>query len=819
MTNQLVLRRHTFDQDHGVFPVRAGQTLGAMLREGAQGAELSDLLEVRIGGIEVPRHLWDRVRPKEGAAIHVTGKLAGSGGWRQVLMIVVAVFATWITGGGAAGMLGPAFGAGTFGAAALGAAVMVAGTLAVNALIPPPRPTSSSGTEGRFNALTGSQNGINPYGPIPIVIGESRFYPPHAALPYNINVGEASYQYCLFDLGYLTPGAVVSDIRIGDTPIEDYDSVAFNVTTTPTLYKNDVSQESVNASMDYGDAVERTTAPDVEGIAIDIVYITGLFGVGTSGKDFAMDNYWDVHYREVGTTTWLEPPSPRLSGMVLGGAGGMYRTRQLKKKPFAVGLAWDVPVGQYEVRVTRPTQSLGGSDNTYVDDATWAVLRSIKHIEPSRTGTTKLELRIRATDQLNGTLQTLSCHVFQKIPVWDRDTDTWTDELTCNTGWIYRWLLSECPAFSKHVPASRINLEQIADYADFCETHGLETRRVLDARATAGELIRNVLAGSLGSLGQTNGQYGVVFDAGETQPSMSFTPAEARNFTGQRVFTRTPHALRVRFINPTANWEPDEIIVLDDGYSWRGKDARGNASSDPEPTTFEVLDLQQACYAQQAWQLGRHHFAQAKFRPSTYSWETDIAGLGCTRGDVVDVTSDVTEWGYGAGRVVAVDGTTVVLQSEIETEAGKTYRAQVRRVNADGGFVVTEAYDVTPHSPVTDTFYFATAPVVAPGDFVIVGETGNVTQKLILTGLRSAADLGFQMTAVAYDSRVEPYWTDPPATIISEITGRAIEPPDPPVVDGVTSSPDSGDPDDAGIYRPGVEIGVRPPDGIRYIEK
>ncbi|MDV3238775.1 MAG: hypothetical protein LOY58_08000, partial [Gammaproteobacteria bacterium] len=128
----LILRRHPFDQSPGAFPVRSGQTLGAMLREGAQGAELSEMIEVRIGGIEVPRHLWDRVRPKEGTAIHVTGKVAGRSGWRAVLMIVVAVFAWWA---------GPLVAGGTVGFVAGGsaafwtAAIYMVGSLAVNALI------------------------------------------------------------------------------------------------------------------------------------------------------------------------------------------------------------------------------------------------------------------------------------------------------------------------------------------------------------------------------------------------------------------------------------------------------------------------------------------------------------------------------------------------------------------------------------------------------------------------------------------------------------------------------------------------------------
>lgn len=829
-THDLVLRRHPFDQSPGVFPVRAGQSLGAMLREGAQGAELSELLTVSINGVEVPRQYWDRVRPKEGALIQVTGQVAGNGGGRNVLrsvlMIVVAVVAMWVTGGGAAGALGSAFGAGTFGAYALGAAVSVVGTLAVNALVPPPKPPSPTGTDGRWNMLTGTSNHMDPYGAVPCVVGEMRFYPKHAAIPYTVSVGEDSYQYCLFDLGFLTTGATVTDLRIGDTPIGDFQGVSYEVTTTPTIYRSDVAETAVMAGLEDNEEVIRTTAPDVDEVALEVVYAAGLFGVGTNGKDFARDGYWDFHYRAVGSPTWLALPSPRLSGVEANAtADGTHKIRAMRKKPFAIGVAFDVAPGQYEVRVKRRAHPEGNSDNTFVDDSTYTVLRSIRHTNPSTTGTTKLAMRIKANDQLNGALQTLSCLVRQKIPVWDRITDTWSDQFSLNTAWVTYWLATECAALHTHAPASRMDLERWADYAEFCDLHGLETRRTLDGRQTCGELLNDVLAGSLASLGQVNGKYAPVFDAGESTPSMVFTELEAGEFRGQRAFVRVPHALRVRFVNPDANWRSDEIVVLDDGYSYRGVDARGVASALPEPTRFESVELQIACEPAQAWRLGRFHLAQIKYRASVYHWRADISALGVTRGDVVDVQSPVTEWGVGAGFVVSVaaggptGAATVVLTDEVETDPAKTYRAQVRRVSG-GAIVATETYDVTPHAPISATFYFATMPTLAAGDVVVIGETAQGSRRLLVTGCAGDKDLGFTLSGVPYDARVAPYWANPPASFTSEITGGVIDPPDPPNVIGVISGPDNDDRNDEGITVPSVQIGIGGQTGfVRNIER
>src|SRR5690606_7212379 len=106
--------------------------------------------------------------------------------------------------------------------AAVGATYMLA-SLAVNALTKPPAPGGggdANSTDGQWFQLTGTSNQINPWGVIPFVVGKSRLYPPHAALPYTETIGEKNYQYCLFDLGH---GDIeVSDIRIGNTPISDF---------------------------------------------------------------------------------------------------------------------------------------------------------------------------------------------------------------------------------------------------------------------------------------------------------------------------------------------------------------------------------------------------------------------------------------------------------------------------------------------------------------------------------------------------------------------------------------------------------------------
>ena len=147
-----------------------------------------------------------------------------------------------------------------------------------------------------------------------------------------------------------------------------------------------------------------------------------------------------------------------------------------------MGISWDVPAGsQVEIEIQRQPINDTDTRNTYVQSATWTVLRSIKHTNPSTTGTNKLYVRIRANEQLSGTLQTLSCMVRQKVPVYDRGSGTWSaPQATMNPAWCTWWLMTQCPAVAKHVPLSRMDLDSFADYAEWCDAHQLQTRLAMD---------------------------------------------------------------------------------------------------------------------------------------------------------------------------------------------------------------------------------------------------------------------------------------------------------------------------------------------------
>lgn len=832
----LHLRGHEFDAP-GVVYASPGQTLQKMLQEAASGAEISADVVVRVGGYAVPREAWGRLRPKAGVRVDVLRQGLAKGGARQILATVAMIVVAYYAPGWGASL---AKGAGWSAAAgnAIASGITLAASLAVNALVSVPM-ASGGGSEAQrsWNALTGSSNQINPYGVIPLILGEHRYFPPHAAIPYTDVLGYDAYQCCMFDLGF---GALnISELRIGDTPAQSFNDFQWELSwpggAAPKLYTNDIDEQAVNATMNSeGDQVLRTTAPGVDAISLDLLFSNGLKVFGDSlNKGWPMWVLWRVEYRLVGSPTWLTPPSPRLSkllGTWIAGADeypttppapGLYLSWDQTRDPFASGIAWDVDGGQYEVRVTRVARK-DQTNRTWADGAIWTSFRSIRYTSPSTTGTSKLNVRVKGTDQLSGTLQTFSVLARSIVPVYNRSTNTWSNQFTRNPAWIAYWLMTRCQALVEHVPASRIDLDSFADFAGYCTVHGLECRMVVDAPITARDLLNKVLACGLGDIGNRDGRYCVVFDRNISAASAELSPLDIKEFSASRQFIKLPHALRVQFKNPQADWQDDEIIVVQDGYSYRGMDARGNPSGDPSATLFETLRLEWAMLPKQAWRIARYHLAQGLFRSTIYSFTTDISGLGIVRGDVIDVAHDVAEWGTGWGRVVALTngtpdgdgGATLKLDTEIFTDPLRLYGIQTRTA---GG--AKRKVNCHPHSPYSDTFYLDTRPAgTVVGDRVVVGERGIEMTTLIITGVRYSEDLSSSFTAVAYDARVDPYWKNPPESIISEISGRNYGVPAAPKVTVAVSDPVNDEVDDAGIPTAVVRIGTAPRHGFMTLE-
>lgn len=436
-------------------------------------------------------------------------------------------------------------------------------------------------------------------------------------------------------------------------------------------------------------------------------------------------------------------------------------TTSNRTEPIRRTIAWAVPRGQYDVRVRRVTPD--SSDQTILDQVHWTALRPITNEDPiAMEGLAKIALRIKATDQLSGTIDQLNCMVRSIVPDYDRDAGTWIERASNNPASLYRWIL-QGRGNARPVADSRIDLATPEAVHEECRVNGWTFNAVLDFPGTLYERLSDVAAAARASFGMRDGRFSLVRDRPQTTPVQLFTPRNSWGFRGRKAFPDLPHGLRVGYLDQTRGYERLERIVLDDGYQLDAEvlgypgsgpvDAFGNPAPDlPPATLFETIELFGITDPDLVFRHARYHIAVARLRPEIYTLEVDCEHLVCVPGDLVLVTHDVPLLGSAFGRVLRLitdDADNLIgleLDEAITMDAGVEYRITVRL--ADGtmftGVVATNegtSREIYLANPVDST-----TPRPDVGDLFGFGPAGLQTRELVVQSIDVHPDLSATLT-------------------------------------------------------------------------
>lgn len=348
------------------FEVAPGFTIAEILEQAAIPEPLWNNVVVTMNGITVERDQWLRVEPREEdiLGIHVI-PLGGDdkGILRLVAMIAVTVVATIFGGplGAAIGLKGTA-------AAAVGTAIItLAGTLVVNALIPPPKPaTPSLSAAGDAYFLNSQSNRARLYETIPKVYGLHKIFGNLAVAPSIFSAGTSSIFTGLYDwgLGKLD----VWDIRAGDTKLSRFPATIRTLKDVPDYFDPDdphlglapvdleiVEYPTKSAELNIalnknGDIGQPQTAPMSKSAVVELAFPSGLVRYDEKGNEQTLSINFNGEYRGPDTGgVWKRWPSGtrgyagdhfRVSGGVLTG-----RDQKNPNDPAAV----DVELDRYEL--------------------------------------------------------------------------------------------------------------------------------------------------------------------------------------------------------------------------------------------------------------------------------------------------------------------------------------------------------------------------------------------------------------------------------------------------------------------------------------
>lgn len=710
---------------------------------------------------------WRRIKPRPGVRVIIRA-VPGKTLLRSILQIIVAIAAialAYFFAPALAGALGISTG---LAQGIIGIGVSVLGNLLINALIPPAKPEE---THTRY-VINGWRNRLDADGAIPLVLGKTRYAPPFGALSYSEIVGDNLYIRTLFCFGY--GQLALDDFRIGKTSLAEYDEVDIQVRDglaeddPITLMPTQRAEESVGAELtrpwprnDAGDIVAgasietpvtRATGADASGASVILAWPSGLFTVDDDGDVRSTTVSVRIDQRLVTADEWQTVTTLVISAKT---REGMYRQH-----------TWAFPSrGRWQVRCVMMTDE---TTSTQVNNRTsWAALQTIRPEYPLAVSDplALVGLRIKATHQLNGTLDNFSAVASRVCPDWDHTTSTWITRATSNPASLYRYAL-QSPANPRPVSDAGLDLSALADWHDFCRLSGLKYDRVLDdASTTLRDALVEIAGAGRASPRHDGLRWTVVIDRPADLPVIDdLSPRTCSDWRVTRSYISPPDGFRVKFNDASNDYEPAERLV-----PWPGHTG--------DIVLTEALDLPGKTDPAEVYLAARRRMYETIHRPDVYRASRDGALGVATRGDLVMASVDLIERTQVAGRVTRAEGHLVELDEVVTMEPGQSYALRYRLISADDTVGASVVRSVVTVPGATHTLIFKGAgelPTV--GDIAFFGVSGSECYRLIVTDVEAGKDFSAHYTMIAAAPEIDALLA---AEVVPPWSGRVGAPLDP----------------------------------------
>lgn len=400
--------------------------------------------------------------------------------------------------------------------------------------------------------------------------------------------------------------------------------------------------------------------------------------------------------------------------------------------------------GQYQIKVNRLTDD--SNIDSLLNDSYWTALKSITYRNPVNfpniSGTA---MRIKATDQLNGTVNSYNAIVSTLMKSYNPDKDLWVDDVaTSNPADIFRYVL-QSPAFAKYeqITDDKIDLEKLKEWWIYCNSLNLTFNKVIDSDTSIDDVLNDICAAGVATLSKVDNVFSVIIDNERPYVKGLVTPRNSWDYKGNINYPELPDALRVEFRNAEIGYSTDERIVYMDGFD------ENNAK------LFERLEFSSCTNADLAYWYGRRYFATALLQPETHTFKMDFEHLTFNRGDRINLVNDVILVGVGQGRIkeLVIDDedniTGFVIDDKVNIPSTKNFAVRIRDNNAKGfSYHLLKQFTGT-----TDTFTFAqslpaeSSPTI--GSLCAFVEDGKELD-LIITQIKTATNETATITAVDY---------------------------------------------------------------------
>ena len=498
--------------------------------------------------------------------------------------------------------------------------------------------------------------------PIEVNYGHATLFPRYAAKPYTSYRNNDQYLTQLMVIGQGDYDTANAEIKIGDTPINDFEGSPqyrfFKGTDTRTdplypIYGVETNSEVKNIRLYapneddfpddgwHGPWVMNKVGTKADKLQLDITFPAGLYSLTSKNKRIADEFqpvYFQVQIQQAdndgnGVGNWQTLVSTGRAPTLRSGeesitnsptTGLSLKVRGKQVEPIAVTEEFTVPpaFGRYRLRIRRATNRKmdGGSFDS--DHITQSILESAKTVYAKPASVTDfgdvtlLESRIKSTQNINtGSATQVSVKIQRQLPVYDSTAQTWSSpQNTRNRIWA---LCDMCRAtYGGNLPASSLNLNALAelaadyetenDYFDYSFTRGTVLWSALKTIVTGGRALP-IIQGN-------DGRITLVRDTATDTPTAIFNKENINIDTLSwpvRPPTDTDYdGVKVEYFDAATNKQETVLCLLD-----------GEAGDNPER-----IILRGTTDRQKAFEFGCYARAKRKYIREGFNFSTTREG-------------------------------------------------------------------------------------------------------------------------------------------------------------------------------------------------
>lgn len=560
----------------------------------------------------------------------------------QVAVLALAAAATWYVGGTGAIAGITALGLGSTWGGLAGAGVMVLGTLLMGALCnQTPIPQGQLGSTAAAQSsptysINSSGNTARLYQQEPEIFGRMRVVPDYGAKTWTYYEGNDQIGCFVYVIG--RGRYAVEQLAFGETPfwrdgklVQDsgYEVQALQIVEpgqAVTIFPDNVTTSDEVSSQELfapndaeytgavGPYVTNAPGTKTDKLLLDFVFQAGLGYHDNKGKLVAYTVRWRVEYRAID-----DMGAPRSGWAVLEDCSYTEGTLTAQR----ITKSYTVAPGRYEVRCRRLSDTRG--DSGTLDTLLWGAMRAILPGTQAYP-VTCVALRIRANNSLSQAASNkFSAIVTRKLPLYDLETGTWSEEVTTRSWAAAVSHVCRC-TWGGRLADRNIDLEALWRIGARLESRGWHYDACIDGPYLVWQLLTEMCQSQCVIPRLVGAVLSFVEDGPGRAPSFALTP---------RTIVRGSFAVTYH------TWSEDtpddvtlEYLDADFGYQQRDVTAKLPESESREPANLSLLGITSR---EHAFRVATRYAAHNRWRRISVECQVEAMGRLISRGDLCTV--------------------------------------------------------------------------------------------------------------------------------------------------------------------------------------